>query len=77
MMLLTACGTGNSEVVISAIPDLVEYSPEVQQLAGEELQALGPPCLPMELTPGCSALRTLVNDYKHVRDEIRAALNGG
>lgn len=73
MMLMTACQVERSEVVIAAIPDLVEYAPEVQLRALEELQALGPPCLPVEVTEGCSALRTFVNDYKRTRDQIRAA----
>jgi len=82
-MLMTACQVDRSEVVIAAIPDLVEYAPEVQAKALEEMQALGwtkdagearvPPCPAAEVIVGCSALRTFVNDYKHTRDQIRAA----
>lgn len=72
-ILTISCARENFDAVIVETPDLIEYAPEVQQRALDELQALGPPCLPMEVTEGCSALRTLVNDYGRVRDQIRAA----
>lgn len=69
-MLTTACQTTSSNV---AIPPLIEYSPEQQQQALKERKLLGPPCPPKEVVDGCSMLRTFVNDYKWMRDKIRAA----
>ena len=83
MMSLTACATETSETVIVAAPELIRYSPEVQARALNEMRELGwavkpgetpvPPCLPNEVTPECSALKTFVNDYKWTRDQIREA----
>ena len=72
MMSLTACQRETSSLIV-VTPEIVEYAPEVQQRALEELNELGHPCLPNEVTPDCSALRTFINDYKHLRDKIRAA----
>lgn len=83
MMLTTACQRESFDAVIVETPDLVEYAPEVQTRALEEMRALGwtkeagearvPPCPAAEVIAGCSALRTFVNDYKRTRDQIRAA----
>ena len=67
---LTACGTTSSSIVL---PPLESYAAEVQNRAADELEGLGPPCPRTEVTPGCSAVKALVNDYKTMRDRVRAA----
>jgi predicted small lipoprotein YifL len=68
MIPLTACGTKSSNLVL---PPLEHYTAEVQNRAADELEALGPPCPRTEVTPDCSAVKTLINDYKTMRDRIR------
>lgn len=65
---LTACGTKSSNLVL---PTLEHYAAEVQNHAADELEKLGPPCPRTEVTPDCSAVKTLVNDYKTMRDRVR------
>ena len=47
---------------------------QVQAALAEELAVLPPACQPNDpATPsGCSAVRTLIADYKHLRDRLRA-----
>lgn len=71
MMSLIACQSTTSNPVV--LPSLEEYAPEVQDRAGEEYNQLGPLCPRTETTPGCSALRTFINDYKTLRNRIRCA----
>jgi hypothetical protein len=75
-ILTTSCQTTSFDAVIVETPDLVEYSPEVQAKALEELRALGPACPANEVFEGCSALRRFVKDYSRTRDQIRAAKDG-
>ncbi len=74
-LLLTACATKPSELEVRRIvvaPELVVYGASVQDRALEEFEALGPPCPKVEATPGCSAIKTMIMDYKRTRDQIRA-----
>lgn len=64
-----ACVTGRSSYVVA--PSLFQYAPEVEQRAANELRELGPPCPRTEFVAGCSAVQTMINDYKTVRDQIR------
>jgi len=69
-LLASACASVPSEsVVVPAIPD---YAAEVQALAAEELQRLGPPCPRDRLKPGCSAVRLMMDDYGDLRERLRA-----
>lgn len=70
MTLLAACGATNSNVVM---PRLEQYAPAVQARAADEFDALAASCPRTETTPDCSALRTFINDYKTLRDRVRAA----
>lgn len=68
--LLSACATGTPDTIIVS-PGLIQYAPEVQERAADELERLGPACPPVEVTEDCSAVKTLVNDYIWTRDKIR------
>ncbi len=67
---LTACGAGNSSGLVA--PPVLDYSPEVQAHAADELAALGPPCPRDAVFGGCSAVKRLVLDYGWLRDQVRA-----
>lgn len=69
LTFLTACEITTFNVYT---PDIAEYSPEVQEQAANELDALGPPCAPDVVYEGCSAVKRLVVDYKFMRDQTRA-----
>jgi hypothetical protein len=56
-------------------PEVIGYSRDVKALAADELDALGPPCLRVEVAPGCSAVKTMIMDYKLTRDQIRALVD--
>ena len=60
LTLLTGCATRPSNTVI-VCPSFVEYSPEFQGRAADEL----------EKQPAGSALSVLVLDYLQLRDKIR------
>ena len=55
------------------VPDLIGYSAEFQSRAGGEIRGLDPPCHRQTPSGGCSAVHTLVDDYKWMRDQIREA----
>ena len=68
---LTACAGAPSDG--DAI--LIEgYAPEFQAAVAAELGRMPPACQPddAETPPGCSPVRTLIADYKHLRDRLRA-----
>ncbi len=67
---LTACATGSSDD--RAL--VVDYPAPFQAAVAGELSAMPPACQPGDAStpPGCSPLRTLLNDYKHLRDMLRA-----
>jgi len=53
-------------------PPLYAYSPAFQTRAAAELDALSQTaCDRQEPTPGCSAIRRLIADYKTDRDGLR------
>ncbi len=59
---LTGCATGASDVgVLGACPPVVEYSPEFQAQAAEELTLL----------PEGSALAEMLADYAVMREQAR------
>ena len=66
----TACAAGPSE---SDRVLAVDYTPAFQRAIAMELAATLPEC-PRNVTPigACSPLRTLITDYKHLRDRLRA-----
>lgn len=62
MLLLTACETVDSNVVVKIVcPRINEYDLKTQEKALAEYKAL----------PQGSALRLFIGDYKHLRDQIR------
>ncbi|MEP1746477.1 hypothetical protein [Ascidiaceihabitans sp.] len=58
VLSLAACAT----VVSDAVPQIKEYSPEVQAQAADELEAL----------PEGSVLPMLIADYAVLREQLRA-----
>ncbi|MFQ5783627.1 MAG: hypothetical protein ACE5H8_02235 [Alphaproteobacteria bacterium] len=66
---LTACATGVSDDAALVIG----YPPRFQAAVAAELAQMPPACQAgdPETPPGCSPLRTLLNDYKHLRDRLR------
>jgi len=72
MMLTTACEMGTFSSLTIVAPTLYSYSDEFQQRAAEELSGLQEKCARDDETPdNCSALRRLLSDYKHNRDQVR------
>ena len=62
LMSLTGCDEANSDIVVSIVcPAIERYDRATQDRALAELNAL----------PPGSALRKLVGDYAHLRDQIR------
>ena len=63
---LAACATAPSDGDGAIVAD---YTPEFQAAAAAELAALPPACQPNDPStpPGCSPVRTLIADYKHLR----------
>lgn len=60
---LSGCATGVSEVgSLGACPPVVEYSPEFQARAAEELALL----------PEDSAIVGMISDYAVMREQVRA-----
>ncbi len=53
---------------------VVGYTPDFQAVAAAEYQALPPSCQTNDATtpPGCSALKSMINDYLHLRQRLRA-----
>lgn len=69
LILLTGCQTAAFEAIT---PEVIEYSPDVQQRAAEELQAMPLPCPRDVVIAGCSAVHRMIKDYGLTRDRIRA-----
>ena len=68
MLLLTACETVNSDVVIKIVcPRINAYDPVTQSKALAEYNAL----------PKGSALRLFIGDYKQLREQIRVCRERG
>lgn len=70
VMVLSSCASGYGVEIVT--PDIVEYSPEVQEEARRELENLGPPCPRDVVFGGCSALNRMIKDYGYMRDQTRA-----
>lgn len=53
---------------------VVGYAPEFQAAAAAEYEALPPSCQAndADTPPGCSALKSMINDYLHLRRQLRA-----
>ena len=75
-LLLSACGAGGFSSFV-ATPPVSQYSAEVQDLAADELEAMGPPCPRDAVYGGCSAVKRLVMDYGWMREQARAAKGTG
>lgn len=69
-LLLTACAGASSEGdgILA-----VGYSPAFQAAAAAEYDALAVSCQPNDPTtpPGCSAIKTMINDYGQLRARLR------
>ncbi len=65
----TACAVGPSDGDKVLV---VDYTPAFQRAIAMELATMRPEC-PRNVTPpeACSPLRTLVTDYKQLRDRLR------
>lgn len=72
-----ALGSGCERVPSNALPKLAEYSDAFQAKAAEEMETdQRRPCDPVQPVGDCSAMKRLVIDYGHTREEIRAAGGG-
>ena len=58
---LAACATGSSELPLAVCPPVVEYSPEFQARAADELALL----------PEQSAIVEMLSDYAVMREQAR------
>lgn len=67
--LLSGCELARSSGIL---PDVVEYSAEVQKLAADELEKAGPACPRDVVIQGCSATHRMTIDYLDMRDQTRA-----
>ena len=67
----TACAAPASEGDGALV---VDYGPHFQAAAAAEYEALPVSCQPNDPTtpPGCSVLKTMINDYAHLRARLRA-----
>lgn len=72
--LLSACAQERSSQAV--LPDVSEYSKEVQALAASELESYGPPCPRDVVIKGCNATHRIVIDTLTARDQTRAIANG-
>jgi hypothetical protein len=71
LTLLSACVRENFS--ITPMPEMVHYGSEFQKRAREELRALPRVCLPMDtVTKDCSAIKMMIVDYGHLRQQIKA-----
>ena len=70
-LFLTACAAGPSDGDRVLV---VDYTPAFQRAIAIELAAMPPACQPNDpsLPIGCSPVHTLIGDYKHLRDRLRA-----
>lgn len=60
---LTACKPGNSDVAVKIVcPQIKQYDSSLLNRALAEYRAL----------PATSAIKEMIGDYKHLRDQIRA-----
>ena len=71
VLFLTACagpGSDGDAVLV------VDYAPEFQAAVAAEYAALPPSCQAndADTPPGCSALKSMINDYLHLRRRLRA-----
>lgn len=74
MMSLTACAAKTSEPIQTsrALPPLYGYSAAFQSRAADELEMItARPCPRQWADDGCSAVKTMIVDYKTVRDGLR------
>lgn len=67
-LLVSGCATGTSNLVT---PKIQPYASDVQALAAKELGGLGPSCPRTHIEIGCSAIRTMMDDYGNLRAQIR------
>ena len=53
---------------------VVDYTPDFQAAAATEYDALPPSCQAGDIRApaGCSALKSMINDYLHLRQRLRA-----
>ncbi len=53
---------------------MVDYTPGFQAAAAAEYEALPPSCQAndVQTPPGCSTLKSMINDYLHLRQRLRA-----
>lgn len=67
---LAACASAPSD---SATVLVASYTPAFQAAVAAEYETLSPACQPNDPTtpPGCSTLKTLIDDYLLLRDRLR------
>lgn len=70
VLFSTACARAASEGDGALV---VDYTPHFQEAAMEEYGSLPLSCQPNDpaTPPGCSALKTMINDYMHLRARLR------
>ena len=73
VMLLASCETATSEKVTGVAPDYYEYSRDFQTQASKETTD-APACDRDKVVSGCSAVNKIVQDYHHVRCQIRVLI---
>lgn len=71
MLFSTACAGAASEGDGALV---VRYTPQFQAAAAAEYETLPISCQPNDPTtpPGCSILKAMINDYRHLRARLRA-----
>ena len=69
-LFLTACAAPTSDGDVLLV---VDYTPEFQAAAAAEYKLLPVSCQQNDPTtpPGCSSLKTIINDYLHLRQRMR------
>ena len=67
----TACAGPGSD---GDAPLVVDYTPGLQAAAAAEYAALLPSCQANDAhtPPSCSAIKSIINDYPHLRQRLRA-----
>ncbi len=70
-LFLTACAGPASDGDALLV---IDYAPGFQAAAAVEYEALPPSCQANDVhtPPGCSTLKSMINDYLHLRRRLRA-----
>ena len=73
---LAACARAISDGDAALV---VGYAPDFQAAAAAEYEGMAVSCQPNDATtpPGCAAIKTMVNDYLMLRDQLRVGHSSG